>query len=284
MKQHQKLMLKLVLCFLFISLNSHAQSTNSQIATTFMNGMKSFLIEEGFSPKIEDDYLNFKKEGVGFHIQVTGTGPYIFQFYVDEIHMPSDIGLNNLLIDLNNANSTGALIYSVYQEDKNQLSVFIRVAGATRSLEDFKYVFYSYLSGLQLGYNQALSYAKDPGKNFPYPKSLFEHQALKVTNVFIGRGMTVVDFLYDNTNGNDTQIWMQNTAYLKPDGDANTYVMTNAEGISTDQTKKTPVAKNEQLAFRLYFPEIPSKTKRMDFFEGTSTATSFSVWGIELNE
>jgi hypothetical protein len=53
MKQHHQFAFILVLCFLFISLNSHAQSTNSQIATTFMNGMKSFLIEPDFRPKLK---------------------------------------------------------------------------------------------------------------------------------------------------------------------------------------------------------------------------------------
>lgn len=55
------------------------------IANGFMNEIKTFLTEEGFSPKIEDGYINFKKEGLGFHIQITGTGPYIYQFYVDGV-------------------------------------------------------------------------------------------------------------------------------------------------------------------------------------------------------
>lgn len=256
------------------------------IANGFMNEIKTFLTEEGFSPKIEDGYINFKKEGLGFHIQITGTGPYIYQFYVDGVQMPENMDLNRLLIDINNASTTGALIHTVYHEENGPMTVLIRIAGATRSPEDFKYVFYTYLTGLQYGYNLALSYAQDPGRNYPDPKTMFKHQQLKVTNVYVGRGMTVVDFLFDNSNGNATQIWMQDTAYLKPEGDSQSYVMTKTEGISTQRDNMTPVEKNGKLAFRLYFPEIPSNTTKMDFFEGSTTGigTPFSVWGIELNQ
>ena len=41
------------------------------------------------------------------------------------------------------------------------MTVLIRIAGATRSPEDFKYVFYTYLTRTQYGYNLALSYAQD---------------------------------------------------------------------------------------------------------------------------
>ncbi len=261
------------------------QDESLHIANGFMNDIKSFLIEEGFSPKIEDGYINFKKEGLGYHLQFTGIGPYIYQFYVDGVQMPEGQDLNRLLIDINNASSAGALIHSVYQSDNEPLTVLIRIAGATRSPEDFKYVFYTYLTGLQYGYNQALLYAQDPGKNYPNPNSLFKHQALKITNVFVGRGMTVVDFEYDNSNGNDTQIWMQDTAYLQPEHENKKYVMEKAEGISTEKNNMTIVTKNSKLSFRLFFPEIPSNTKKMDFFEGGTsvTGTPFSVWGIELD-
>lgn len=263
----------------------YGQDNQLPIANGFMNEIKTFLTEEGFTPKIEDGYINFKKEGLGFHIQITGTGPYIYQFYVDAVQMPENMDLNRLLIDINNASSTGALIHSVYQEENSPMTVLIRIAGATRSAEDFKYVFYTYLTGLQYGYSQALSYAQDPGKNYPNPKTFFEHQQLQVTNVYVGRGLTVVDFLYDNSNNNETQIWMQDSAYLKTKEDSQSYVMTKAEGISTDRLNMTTVAKNGKLAFRLYFPEIPSNTTKMDFFEGnvTGSGTPFSVWGIELN-
>lgn len=58
--------------------NCYAQNNNLQIANGFMNEMRTFLIEEGFSPKLEDNYLNFKKEGVGYHLQITGTGAVYF--------------------------------------------------------------------------------------------------------------------------------------------------------------------------------------------------------------
>ena len=79
---------------------------------------------------------------------------------------------------------------------------------------------------------------------------------------------------------------MQDTAYLKPEGDSQSYVMTKAEGISTQRDNMTPVEKMVNWLFRLYFPEIPSNTTKMDFFEGSTTGigTPFSVWGIELNQ
>lgn len=262
------------------------QENSLQIANGFMNDIKTFLIEEGFSPKIEDGYINFKKEGLGFHLQVTGTGPYIYQFYVDGVQMPEGMDLSSLLIDINNASATGALIRSVYQGENEPLTVLIRIAGATRSTEDFKYVFYTYLTGLQYGYNQALTYAQNPGINYPYPKSMFEHQALKVTNVYIGNGMTVVDFIYDNTEDKDTQIWMQDSAYLTSKDNNQSYNMIKAEGISTDRMSMTKVGKKSKLPFRLYFQELPPNTTKIDFFEGSTTGlgTPFSVWGIELKK
>lgn len=149
------------------------QDNSLHIANGFMNDIKSFLIEEGFSPKIEDGYINFKKEGLGFHLQATGTGPYIYQFYVDGVQMPKGMDLSRLLIDINNASATGALIHSVYQGENEPLTVLIRIAGATRSPEDFKYVFYTYLTGLQYGYNQALTYAQNPGANYPTPECVY---------------------------------------------------------------------------------------------------------------
>lgn len=263
-----------------------AQDNQLQLANGFMNDIKTFLVEEGFVPQIEDGYINFKKEGVGYHIQVTGTGPYIYQFYVDGVQMPEGMDLNRLLIDINNASSTGALIHTVYQAENEPMTILIRIAGATRSTEDFKYVFYTYLSGLQYGYTQALSYADNPGINYPSPKQMFEHQALKVTNVYIGNGVTVLDFVYDNNGNPDNPIWMQDTAYITTKDDGKTYTMIKAEGISTDRSNKTLVSKDSKLAFRLYFSEIPSYTTKIDFFEGSSTGseTPFSVWGIELKK
>ena len=66
-----------------------------------------------------------KKEGLGFHIQITGTGPYIYQFYVDGVQMPENMDLNRLLIDINNASTTGALIHTVYHEEKRAYSSFV---------------------------------------------------------------------------------------------------------------------------------------------------------------
>lgn len=263
-----------------------AQDNQLQLANGFMNDIKTFLVEEGFYPQIEDGYINFKKEGIGYHLQITGTGPYIYQFYADGVQMPEGMDISRLLIDINNASSVGALIHTVYQADNEPLTVLIRIAGATRSPEDFKYVFYTYLAGLQYGYTQALSYADNPGINYSNPKQMFEHQALKVTNVYIGNGMTVLDFVYDNKGNPDNQIWMQDTAYITTKEDNKKYTMLKAEGISTNRSIMTPVSKDAKLTFRLYFPEIPSYTTKLDFFEGSTTGGSspFSVFGIELNK
>ena len=172
-----------------------AQDNSLQVAHGFMNEMRNFLKEEGFTPTLEDDFLSFKKEGIGYHLQVTGTGPFIYQFYVDAVEMPKSVSLDKLLIDINEASASGALIHTVYEEKNEPLTVLIRVAGATRNVEDFKYVFYSYLTGLQYGYNQALSYAQNPGTNYPNPSVSFSRSDdLKVKNVFVNDDMTVIDF------------------------------------------------------------------------------------------
>lgn len=262
----------------------YGQDNQLPIANGFMNEIKTFLTEEGFTPKIEDGYINFKKEGLGFHIQITGTGPYIYQFYVDAVQMPENMDLNRLLIDINNASSTGALIHSVYQEENSPMNVLIRIAGATRSAEDFKYVFYTYLAGLQYGYNQALSYAQDPGKNYPNPEVVYSRSDdLKIKNVHIRTDMTIIDFEYTNTK-------YINNGYAWYNIDANSFLdlggthlsLLNAEGIEISP-KKTYFPRGERKAlFRLYFQPLPKGITRFDFIENKNS--SWYIMGVQLKD
>lgn len=258
------------------------QDNSLQIANGFMNDIITFLIEEGFSPKIEDGYINFKKEGLGFHLQVTGTGPYIYQFYVDGIQMPESMDLSRLLIDINNASATGALIHSVYQGENEPLTVLIRIAGATRSPEDFKYVFYTYLTGLQYGYNQALTYAQNPGTNYPTPECVYSRSSdLKITNVYVGPAMTVVDFEYTNTKYmNDGSAWYNINPNTHIDVGGRKFTLTNAEGVSIAPQKTYFHKGQRKAAFRLYFPPLPEGTTRFDFIE--TDESPWRILGIQL--
>lgn len=269
----------IITCWMIVLFSSSlfGQDNSLQIANGFMNDIKTFLIEEGFSPKIEDGYINFKKEGLGFHLQVTGTGPYIYQFYVDGVQMPEGMDLSRLLIDINNASATGALIHSVYQGENEPLTVLIRIAGATRSPEDFKYVFYTYLTGLQYGYNQALTYAQNPGSNYPMPECVYSRSSdLKITNVYVDSAMTVVDFEYTNTKYmNDGSAWYNINPNTHIDVGGRKFTLTNAEGVSIAPQKTYFPKGQRKAAFRLYFPPLPEGTTRFDFIE-----TDDSPWRI----
>lgn len=260
--------------------NCYAQTNNLQLANGFMNEMRTFLIEEGFSPKLEDDYLNFKKEGVGYHLQITGTGPYIYQFYVDAVEMPPNMDLNRLLVDINSASSIGALIHTVYQ-DGNDLAVSIRVAGATRSAEDFKYVFYAYLTGLQVGYHQALSYADNPGKNYPNPDVVYSNGGgIKITNVFTRSDVTIIDFEYTNQYLNDGNSWITIDPKAAIIVGNKEYTLINAEGINISPQITYLQKDNNKVNFRLYFPPLPENTTRFDFIE--SQSSPWRILGIQL--
>lgn len=279
----KKLRTIITICILILSCyNMVGQDNTLPIANGFMNDIRTFLIEEGFSPKIEDGYINFKKEGLGFHLQVTGTGPYIYQFYVDGVQMPEDMDLSRLLIDINNASSTGALIHSVYQGENEPLTVLIRIAGATRSPEDFKYVFYTYLTGLQYGYNQALTYAQNPGTNYPTPECVYSRSNdLKITNVYVGAAMTAVDFEYTNTKYmNYGSAWYNINPNTHIDVGGTKLTLINAEGISISPQKTYFPKGQRKAAFRLYFPPLPEGTTRFDFIE--TEDSSWRILGIQL--
>lgn len=274
----------IITCCMIVLFSSSlfGQDNSLQIANGFMNDIKTFLIEEGFSPKIEDGYINFKKEGLGFHLQVTGTGPYIYQFYVDGVQMPEGMNLSRLLIDINNASATGALIHSVYQDENEPLTVLIRIAGATRSPEDFKYVFYTYLTGLQYGYNQALTYAQNPGANYPTPECVYSRSGdLKITNVYVSSAMTVVDFEYTNTKYmNDGSAWYNINPNTRIDVGGKKLTLTNAEGVSI-APQKTYFPKGQRKAvFRLFFSPLPEGTTQFDFIE--TEDSPWRILGVQL--
>lgn len=111
----------------------------------FRSSIVQFLKEEGFSPTIDDDNsVNFKKEGTHFWIDISGSNPF---FVI--IHR-SGLGCNNANIDLvlkavNEGNKESACAKAYYDD------TFVSLAVETHfhSTEEFRYVFYKYITELE---------------------------------------------------------------------------------------------------------------------------------------
>lgn len=117
--------------------------------------------------------------------------------------------------------------------------------------------------------------------NFPH-HSTASDKKLYVSKVYWEAGCTVLEFI--SYNGGQYQ-WcsMNKNAYLMADGKR--YSLKRAEGIDyapqhTDYPNYQS-GNNVSLTFKLYFPEIPQTTKKIDFYE--SSAEGWIVENIVLD-
>ena len=126
---------------------------NGQTALTaaqknFQDELMTFLREEGFSPTFDrsDNSVNFKREGALHWIFISEEHPFFVSFCRGGFTMEGENGYK-LLASLYACNRVNAERKAVkmYCDDK---TVMIRVEQYTRSIEDFKYVFYKNLSTL----------------------------------------------------------------------------------------------------------------------------------------
>ena len=134
----------IILFFSFLALSCWAEEM-SYAAKTFRSNIQSFLREEGFAPSVDNDgSLCFKKEGTSYWIDVLGDKPFYVTFHREPIGT-EDASSTKVLKAINDVNTNIRAIKCCYMSDHVSLAIesYCYVA------EDFKYVFYQYLSILE---------------------------------------------------------------------------------------------------------------------------------------
>ena len=117
----------------------------SYAAKTFRSNIQSFLREEGFAPSVDNDgSLCFKKEGTAYWIDVLGDKPFYVTFHREPLGTDNAPELA-VLKAINDVNTNIRAIKCCYMKDH----VSFAIESYCYVAEDFKYVFYSYLSILE---------------------------------------------------------------------------------------------------------------------------------------
>ena len=128
----------------FFVITSWAQEM-SEAAKNFRSNLQSFLREEGFSPSIDDEGdIVFKKEGVSYYLSVLGDKP-IYVIFMREPIGAEDASEPIVLKALNDINT------NVRTLKCSLINNYVRLAIESywHVVEDFKYVFYTYLQILE---------------------------------------------------------------------------------------------------------------------------------------
>ena len=114
----------------------------------FQTELMNFLTDDGFAPYIDtdDNSVCFKKEGELHWIIISNESPFFIVFRRVGFSLEGENALNLIssLLACNEVNKEEAAV-KMYCTDK---SVLLGVESFTRSIEDFKYVFYSSLKVL----------------------------------------------------------------------------------------------------------------------------------------
>lgn len=141
--------IKTSIIFFFLLLASNVSAINiTEAGKHFRNDIQSFLKQEGYSPWVDDEEgLCFKQDGNNFCIDIEGERPFYVQFF-REGYSVNNINETALLKAINNCNAnTKALKCCYYGND-----ITFACESFCHNSEDFKYVFYKYLSILNYGY------------------------------------------------------------------------------------------------------------------------------------
>lgn len=114
----------------------------------FRSSLMTFLKEEGFAPYIDkdDNSITFKKEGKFYWITIEDESPFFVTFYRGGFSFEGEDGINKVysILAANDVNRDKKAV-KLYCNDKN---LKICVESFTRSIEDFKYVFYGSLRSI----------------------------------------------------------------------------------------------------------------------------------------
>ena len=147
---------RLVLLSLIISVGflcatvSAAELDSKQLA--FRSEVMSFLREEGFAPRIDtsDESVEFKREGHTYWIYIGEGSPYYITVQRAGISVSEDEKASAILA-ANECNATKKAA-KIYVASNN--SVCFVVESFTRSVEDFKYVYYRTMRVLDAAFEQ----------------------------------------------------------------------------------------------------------------------------------
>lgn len=150
MKRKLGLLSLVILVGFLCSMVTAAELDSKQLA--FRSEVMSFLREEGFSPRIDtsDESVEFKKEGQTYWIYVGEGSPYYITVQRAGISV-SDEEKASAILAANECNATKKAA-KVYVASNN--SVCFVVESFTRSVEDFKYVYYRTMRVLDAAFEQ----------------------------------------------------------------------------------------------------------------------------------
>lgn len=142
----KNLRLIIVALFAFVSSADMLAAGLTPVQTNFRSSIMQFLREEGFMPTIEEESnsINFKKEGVPYWIALDGNSPVYVEFHRAGLSA-DDVDRNAVVQTLNEINKNMRCA-KVVLNDNNAISFAVEIY--CHSAEEFKYVFYKYISEL----------------------------------------------------------------------------------------------------------------------------------------
>ncbi|MDR3267451.1 MAG: hypothetical protein LBT83_00055 [Tannerella sp.] len=144
---NKKVLLLMMLCFCFC--RTYAQETQTELTAAqkkFQTEFMTFLKEEGFMPSTDNGGIKFKSEGDSHWIYVYYESPFFIIFRRAGYSLTGENKLDETysLLACNNVNRNEEVVKLYCTEE----AVMFNIEQYTRSVEDFKYVFYKNLSKL----------------------------------------------------------------------------------------------------------------------------------------
>ncbi len=142
-----------LICGIISSYAQKSKMTSAELK--FFNEIESFLKEEGFIPVFdeEDNSLNFKKEGTRYWLTITGDSPSYVEMHISGFGI-TETNRKNLLEACNKATleTRCAKAYITDSSVSFSVEVYCEIA------DDFKYIFYKALDGLETAKSKAKDY------------------------------------------------------------------------------------------------------------------------------
>lgn len=188
----------------FLAANAARADELTPAQKRFQTSVLNFLKEEGFAPYIDsdDNSVTFKREGELHWILVSGESPYFVIFRRGGYTLTGENALDRTaaLLACHDVNKDKPAV-KMYCTEK---SVLMGVEAYTRSVDDFKACFYSYVRALASADEEFIEKYR-AYKNRPT-------DPLKVTNLQVANTDENGDIV---TNYGNT-IYAYNSMYLKP--------------------------------------------------------------------
>lgn len=186
-----------VLVLQFVMPASADDLTTEQKA--FRADIMSFLKEEGFAPYLDENSLDFKKEGQLYWIDISEGSPFYIEFHRAGLSCEKD-SWATALIACNKTNKTYKCAKAILNDDY----VSFAVEMYCHSSEEFKYTFYKNIKALDGVYSAVQDYYADLVSSTSAPFSI---TSVDVANTDV-EGNIITDY--------GSSIYSYQTQYLKP--------------------------------------------------------------------